>query len=97
VDSLSQLSMSTLLSSCDRLDHAMARLPHLPSRRRARIGGAQISWTYAGLTVNADLLAFPKLTCINSDALVSLSGKKERPAPGRGARGPDARGIHLPR
>ena len=40
----------------------MARLPHLPSRGRARIGGARISWTYAGFTVNADLLAFPKLT-----------------------------------
>jgi hypothetical protein len=26
--------------------------------------------------VNADLLAFPKLTCINTDALASLSGKE---------------------
>jgi hypothetical protein len=32
--------------------------------------------------VNADLLAFPKLTRINTHALASLSGKKERSAPG---------------
>jgi hypothetical protein len=30
------------------------------------------------LTVNADLLAFPKLTCMNIHALASLSDKKER-------------------
>jgi len=52
-------------------------LPHLPSRGRAQIGGAQISWTYAGLTVNADLLAFPKADLhINTHALASLSGKE---------------------
>jgi hypothetical protein len=32
--------------------------------------------------VNADLLAFSKLTCMNIHALASLSGKKERSAPG---------------
>jgi hypothetical protein len=32
--------------------------------------------------VNADLLAFPKLTCMNIYALASLSDKKERSAPG---------------
>ena len=31
--------------------------------------------------MNADLLAFPKLTPINIHALASLSGKKERSAP----------------
>jgi hypothetical protein len=44
---VSQPSMSTLLSSCDRLDHTVTTLPHLPSRGRAPIGAAQISWTYA--------------------------------------------------
>jgi hypothetical protein len=33
------------------------------------------------LTANADLLAFPKLTCINTHALASLSRKKEKSAP----------------
>jgi hypothetical protein len=33
------------------------------------------------VTHNADLLAFPKLTCVNIHALASLSGKKDRSAP----------------
>jgi hypothetical protein len=33
------------------------------------------------LTANADLLAFPKLTCINTHALASLSGRRRSQRP----------------
>jgi hypothetical protein len=84
--------MSILLLSCDRLGYSVATLPHLPSGGCGPTGFVE---TVSDLlifsdqlherelvTLNADLLAFPKLTRINIHALASLSGKKDRSAPG---------------